>query len=276
MDIKKVLGRCRGFTKTKLPTIMSAFAATTSIGALIMAVKAEKKAQERISKSGCTEAVENEDGYKEYVWNPPSKKQERLIYLDEFGPVVLVEIMSLVGIFVGEMNNQKRIAYLSNALSFANARTELLERQVEKAVGKEKLDKIKKTTRDDLVDEKIKEFDALPAGSYLFYDPWYKRFFVTTEKNFLRAVNAANSIFECEDYITLGTFYYYLDIQPDPAAMVEGFTCEQVIEDWGECKIPIAYHLHTTSAGAKYYVIEYNCDVRAVLTSEEVLISYYG
>ena len=275
MDIQKVFGHAKGFVKLKLPTILSAFAATTSVGAIFLAVKADRNAQDRLHEAGTVEETDLGNGM-EYVWTPPVKKVERRIYADEFMPVVIVETLAVAAIFGAEFDNQKRIAGLANALGLATSRLDILERKIEEKFGKEKKDEIMQEIKEDGVDQKLKEFDHLPEGVFLFKDPWYNRFFVTSEKNFLRAVNSANSIFEAEGYVTLGTFYYYLDIKAPEASLVEGFTWEQVVEDWGECKIPISHHIHRTKAGAAYFEIEYNCDVKTVLTSEDVIIAHYG
>ena len=58
--------------------------------------------------------------------------------------------------------------------------------------------------------------------------------------------------------------------------MVEGFTVDQVIEDWGEIKIPISYHMKKTKAGTGYFELEYNCDIKTVVTAEDAMIAYYG
>lgn len=275
MDIQKFIGRSKGFVKLKLPTILSAFAATTSVGAIFLAVKAEKNAQERIGAAGTTEE-EEVNGVTEHIWIPPSKKEERMIYADEFAPVAFLELMTVTAIFASDFTSQKRIYALSNAVALATARVDALERKVEEKFDKDKLDEIKQEISQDAVDEKLKEFEHLPDNQFLWYDPHYKRCFITSEKNVLRAVNSVNSIFEEEGYATLSLFYYYLDIKAPEASLVEGFTVDQVIEYWGEIKIPINYHMKKTKTGTEYFELEYNCDIKTVVTAEDAMIAYYG
>ena len=268
MKLTKMIGRAEGFVKKNLPTILTFFSATTSIGAVFMSAKAEKRALERIAEAGTVEEIDPEEGQiYEAIWIPPTKKECFWIYVDEFMPVLLVEAMSLAGGFASLHENNNRIMNLGSALAISEARNKVLESKLS--------DDEKKEIAQEGVDEKLKEIGDLPAGSYLFKDPHYNMFIISTEKEFLRAVNAADSIFREEGFVTLGTFYYYWDKAAPNASMVEGWSEDQIINDWGELKIPITCEPCGTKAGAKYYEISYNSEIKPVLTDAEDILNYY-
>lgn len=148
---------------------------------------------------------------------PLEKKEVVKAYAVAYAPAFGAGVVTIASIIASHKISMDRIAALAQAYAFADNSFKIYKKKVQETIGEKKEGDI----RDKIVEDKISQRNPINdnnivvvgVGDVLCYDCLSGRYFRSTMNKIQKAVNEANEIMVCDNYVSLNEFYSKLGLE---------------------------------------------------------------